>query len=212
MSTLPPSLRERNRRAAEIEISESALELFEKQGIQSTSVEQIASGAGVSERTVFRYFAHKEDTALVAHTELRRTLRESIDESTFAQDPLQCILEAYEHVFVEFDDSESPLTTALLRVDRLKNDEPLLLEAGLRVDSDQTSWLIELLTERGACDRLDASVIAETVGQLFRLTLQRWADTHRQGADPATMLETFHEVREANFRLNDALRDRLGSD
>lgn len=202
------SLRQRRRQAAEFEISSAALDLFEQHGVQATSVEQIAMAAGVSERTVFRYFAHKEDTALVAHTELRRALRTAIDEIGFEDDPLQCILEACRVVFNEFDETASPLTEALLRVDRLKHTEPMLLKAGLRVDADQTVWLTELLIERAGAEQLHAATTAEVIGLHFRLTLQRWADQQRSGS-PATMLETFREVRQEFFALSDALRDRF---
>lgn len=205
---MSPSLRQRRRREAELEISMAALTLFEQQGVQATSVEQIAGEVGVSARTVFRYFAHKEDTALVAHTELRRALRAAIDETGMDVDPLEGIVRAVERVFDQFDASESPLRDALLRVDRLKYSEPSLLQAGLRVDAGQAVWLTDVLAERAGADRLHAAATAEMIGVLFRLTLQRWADRQRD-ASPMTMLETFREVRQEFLSIGDALRTLL---
>ncbi|QTI70950.1 TetR family transcriptional regulator [Gordonia polyisoprenivorans] len=54
-------LRERNRARTYAEITDAALELFERQGFDATTVDQIASAAGVSPATFFRYFATKED-------------------------------------------------------------------------------------------------------------------------------------------------------
>lgn len=54
-------LRERNRARTYAEITEAALELFERQGFDATTVDQIATAAGVSPATFFRYFATKED-------------------------------------------------------------------------------------------------------------------------------------------------------
>jgi AcrR family transcriptional regulator len=55
------SLRERNRARTRAEIADAALTLFEQQGYEGTTVDQIAVAAGVSSATFFRYFATKED-------------------------------------------------------------------------------------------------------------------------------------------------------
>ena len=57
----PRSLRERNRARTYAEIADAALDLFERQGFDATTVEQISAAAGVSAATFFRYFAAKED-------------------------------------------------------------------------------------------------------------------------------------------------------
>src|SRR5690349_21536633 len=56
-----PSLRERNRARTYADIAGAALELFDGNGFDSTTVEQIATAAGVSQATFFRYFGTKED-------------------------------------------------------------------------------------------------------------------------------------------------------
>jgi len=57
----PTSLRERSRQLATREILQTALRLFSKQGYDETPIAQIALEAGVSQRTLFRYFGAKED-------------------------------------------------------------------------------------------------------------------------------------------------------
>ena len=56
-------LRERKRRRTRETIARVALELFEQQGFQATTIPQIAERADVSPRTVSAYFPHKEDLA-----------------------------------------------------------------------------------------------------------------------------------------------------
>jgi AcrR family transcriptional regulator len=54
-------LREATRRAVRAQIAAAAVELFAEQGFEQTTVDQIATAVGMSQRSVFRYFATKED-------------------------------------------------------------------------------------------------------------------------------------------------------
>ncbi|MBE1493894.1 AcrR family transcriptional regulator [Amycolatopsis lexingtonensis] len=58
---MPLTLRERSRLMIGQEISDTALRLFTEQGFEQTTIAQIAREAGVSQRTLFRYFGTKED-------------------------------------------------------------------------------------------------------------------------------------------------------
>ena len=49
------------RRAVRTQIAEAAMALFVAEGFDETTVDQIASAVGISSRSVFRYFATKED-------------------------------------------------------------------------------------------------------------------------------------------------------
>ncbi|WP_329134406.1 TetR/AcrR family transcriptional regulator [Streptomyces sp. NBC_01476] len=54
-------LREATRRAVQAEIANAAMALFMEQGYEETTVDQVAAAVGMSGRSVFRYFATKED-------------------------------------------------------------------------------------------------------------------------------------------------------
>ncbi|MFI6344989.1 TetR/AcrR family transcriptional regulator [Streptomyces sp. NPDC050560] len=57
----PATLWDRTRRLASREILDTALRLFTEQGYDETTIAQIAREAGVSQRTLFRYFGTKEE-------------------------------------------------------------------------------------------------------------------------------------------------------
>src|SRR3954471_7778638 len=57
----PTTLWDRTRQLASQEILQTALRLFTQQGYDATTIAQIAREAGVSQRTLFRYFGTKED-------------------------------------------------------------------------------------------------------------------------------------------------------
>jgi AcrR family transcriptional regulator len=60
-----PGLRERKKAKTRAAIQAAALHLFESQGYQATTVDQIAEMAEVSQSTFFRYFPSKEDVVLL---------------------------------------------------------------------------------------------------------------------------------------------------
>jgi AcrR family transcriptional regulator len=86
--------------AASTDVVAAALELFERQGFEATSVEQIASAAGVSRSTFFRQFGGKEDVVFADHEVLLDELRTWLARGH--ADPWGAVCEASERVFRHF--------------------------------------------------------------------------------------------------------------
>jgi AcrR family transcriptional regulator len=59
-----PPLTERRKAATRLEIAREAVALFTAQGVTATSAEEIAAAAGISVRTLWRYFPNKESSVL----------------------------------------------------------------------------------------------------------------------------------------------------
>lgn len=70
-SELDESRRDRKKRETREALVEAAIALFAEQGVEATSVEQIADRVDVSARTFHRYFATKDDV-LFADTDVRQ--------------------------------------------------------------------------------------------------------------------------------------------
>ncbi|MFJ4173562.1 TetR/AcrR family transcriptional regulator [Microbacterium sp. NPDC089696] len=78
----------------------AALELFQTQGFDQTSVEQIAKAAGVSRSTFFRQFGGKEDVVFADHEVMLDQLRGFLAEGH--DDPWGAVCAASESVFAHF--------------------------------------------------------------------------------------------------------------
>lgn len=89
-------LRERQKAIRRQAISTAGVALFERQGFQNTTIEQIAQEAGVSAPTVFKYFGSKQEILLeMLQKGDERALREAREHIAEMDDPLDalCYLE-----------------------------------------------------------------------------------------------------------------------
>ena len=64
LSQQTPNLRQRARQAVQREMSEAAHRLFLERGFEATTIDDIAAAAGMSPRSVFRYFKTKEELVI----------------------------------------------------------------------------------------------------------------------------------------------------
>lgn len=89
MITTKSSKRERTRDA----IAAAALDLFERQGYDHTTVDQIVQAANVSPRTFFRHFPRKEALLFGRGDELSCHLAESIGAANPTLSPAQALVD-----------------------------------------------------------------------------------------------------------------------
>lgn len=82
-------LRERKRLAALHKIQEKALDLFDEQGFDAVTIEEIASAAEVSPSTVYRYFGTKE--GLIVTDDFAALSQEALDDVLSLNDPVRIV-------------------------------------------------------------------------------------------------------------------------
>ena len=68
----------RQRKTTPRHIEAVALDLFSRQGFVATTVEQVATGAGISTRSFFRYFRSKDEVVLGSEAVDRELLLEAV--------------------------------------------------------------------------------------------------------------------------------------
>src|SRR5688500_7564486 len=87
-------LRERKKAETRKAIADAALALAVERGPAAVTVDDIAAAAGISPRTVFNYFATKEDAILGVDAERRRDLLDRLEARPADESPLRALREA----------------------------------------------------------------------------------------------------------------------
>ena len=163
------SLTERRKAQTRMEIARHALRLFTSQGVTATTGEQIAEAAGVSLRTLWRYFPTKEgcvrpilETGLA---DAERRLREL---------PLGRPLA---DAWADDGPASSVDMDATLDLVRLTGTEPGIQAVWLQVHHDAIPVLASALAHRHGTrpDTVDNQVHAGMVNIALALTVERYA-------------------------------------
>ncbi|RJO72363.1 TetR family transcriptional regulator [Nocardia panacis] len=140
-----PTLWERSRQLAVREILDTAIRLFEEQGYEATTIAQIARAAGVSERSLFRYFGAKEDLVCGDQEALGRLLRAAVESQPGDVSP-QSALEAGFAVILTANHSAAEA----LRLSRLIFATPSLYAAYVTKRLRWQEDLVPVIAERMA--------------------------------------------------------------
>ncbi|WP_405614904.1 TetR/AcrR family transcriptional regulator [Streptomyces sp. NBC_01511] len=170
-------------------LERAALELFETQGFERTTVAQIARTAGLTERSFYRYFPDKREV-LFAGNELEAHLAARVEAADPGRTPIEALLTALGTADEVFHSREF-----LLRRVRVIAASPALAERDLIKLAAIADALARALEHRGV-EPGQARFIIDVAIAVSRRATSRWL------ADPdATLSElvtrTAAELREA---------------
>jgi AcrR family transcriptional regulator len=121
-SVLP--LRERTRRAVQTQVAEIALQLFVDQGYEATTIDQIAEAAGMSKRSVFRYFATKEDVICGRYELVGERLAEALRARPLDEPLWESLRRIFDELVPYLDDAAS--RDRAVSTERIVRDTPAL--------------------------------------------------------------------------------------
>jgi AcrR family transcriptional regulator len=91
---LDQGLRERKKTRTRLAIEAAALSLFEEQGYEATTIEEIAALADVSTTTFFRYFPSKAEVLVADHGQQLPALHRAIVERPRSESDLDSLRHA----------------------------------------------------------------------------------------------------------------------
>ena len=169
-----PPLTERRKAATRLEIAREAVRLFTANGVAATSAEDIAAAAGISVRTLWRYFPTKERCVLPLLT----TGIEDVARALRAWPPGHGVAELLDDMGELAGDT--PTVLALVRLTRT---EPGLRAVWLQAHDDAEPVFASALASRaGVPEELETRVQAALINVALRVAVQHYA-WHAQQTD-----------------------------
>lgn len=178
-------LRQRKKQQTHEQLRRVAFELFEQRGFEATTIEEIAAGAGVSPRTVFRYFDTKHDLLITALNDLHRRVVELVEARPAGEPPLVAACSATIVACYEFDNELTARSFALIASDTSLNARALEL---------RWQWMFklgqELAKRAGHQQPGPLEIVASgTALGVMDGALRRWSASKRQWPLPQVMRE-----------------------
>lgn len=156
----PCGLRERKKEATRNLLAFTALEMFEERGFDNVSVAEIAEAADVSKKTVFNYFAVKEDLVLGFGQHHIDEPAQAVRTRAPGQTPLDAIRD---YVLTGLAERQPMLGLSadpvVLRVQRLVECTPALAVRHMEYMEMTRARLAEALLEEGG-SHLSARMVA----------------------------------------------------
>ncbi|RAX48192.1 hypothetical protein DQ353_16525 [Arthrobacter sp. AQ5-05] len=179
-------IREERRAQMRREIQGATLDLVEKQGLDATTVGDIAARVGISERTVFRYYASKEHALMPGQQSLIDTLVGSESAHSTSSGILRDLLAVCRDLFAqEVEQSD------FRRISRLMVHEPAMTRVVVRQERKLVDALSAALVGRGQLESIQALLVAEVVTAAWRVAWQSFARNEVAGvdSDPVELFE-----------------------
>ena len=181
-----PPVSDEQRQRQRLDISRHAVRLFAEQGVAATSGEQIAQAAGVSERTFWRYFPHKESCVEPLLTKMVDAFCAVLHDWPRELELIDHLREAYSPLLDAATDED---IEAVLAVVRLTHGERALRAAYLMLRERAEDALGEVLARRAglARDAIEVRVQAAAMSAVLKIATDDVATAAADGVTRETL-------------------------
>jgi AcrR family transcriptional regulator len=181
-----PPVSDEQRQRQRLELSRHAVRLFAEQGVAATSGEQIAQAAGVSERTFWRYFPHKESCVEPLLTKMVDAFCAVLRAWPRELELLDHLREAYNPVLGTSADADADTVLAVVR---LTHHEPALRAAYLMLRERAEDALADVLARRMDLppDAVEVRVQAAAMSAVLRVATDDVAAATAGGVTPEAL-------------------------
>lgn len=185
-------LRERKKRERRRRIEDAAIRLFERQGFDATTVEQIATAADIAPRTFFSYFDTKDDVVLAEYAD---RLAHIIDElgRRPADEPAWTALR---HSFAAVASDYAAEAEGIARRFTIMSTTPSVYARSLHLQAGWERALSERIAGRLGVtdDDPEPALLAAAALAAMRSSLQHWLVRGQQPALPTLVQRAFDRL------------------
>jgi AcrR family transcriptional regulator len=168
----------------------AALALYGEGGFENTTVAEIASRAGLTERTFFRHFADKREVLFAGGDQLEELVVSAIDDAPGSLAPVDAVyagLEAGAEMLQERGDFAAQRQRIIAANTELQERERAKL-------ASLATAIADALRRRGV-DEPAASLAAEVGIAVFRIGFQRWTDGGCKGDLAQLMRDSLDQLK-----------------
>lgn len=171
-------------------LEQAAMDLYIERGFEQTTVAEIASRAGLTERTFFRYFRDKREVLFWGAASLQELLVTSITEAPADASPIAAVAAALELAggFFQLRRDAARTRQAVIEANTELKERELIKLATL------ASAMADALRGRGVRDP-SASLAAEAGIAVLRITFDEWVSVEGDDDLPKRMRAAFSELR-----------------
>lgn len=185
-------LRERKKRERRDSIEEAALHLFDTEGFENTTVENIAAEADIAPRTFFSYFPTKEDVVLADYAgRLERILGE-LEKRPCSEAPWQAVKASFLLVAHDYESQREEL----IRRFTIIATNPSVYARSLQLQAGWEDALAESLTGRmnTGADDITPRLLAAAALACMRSTLRHWLASGHDSSLPDLAEQCFDQL------------------
>jgi AcrR family transcriptional regulator len=185
-------LRERKKRERRRRIEEAAIGLFERDGFDATTIEQIAAAADIAPRTFFSYFETKDDVVLADYADrLDRVI--GVLSTRPPEEPAWTALRAS---FAAVSSDFAAEADGLARRFTIIAGTPSVQARSLQLQAGWEETLRDHLAARLGvpADSPDPLLLAATAVAVMRSSVQHWLTRDRDTSLPDLVQRAFDQI------------------
>ncbi|MFD9908268.1 TetR/AcrR family transcriptional regulator [Streptomyces sp. NPDC059063] len=174
-----PGLRERKKQRTRDALLRAALELFTTKGFEETTVDEIVEAVDVSQRTFFRHFANKQETAFAVPEMLETRFLEALRERPAGEPPFAALRGAALDSWDAMGEAIEEVVPVELhmRAYQMIESTPSLLAAHLHRSTEMEERIADILAAREGLDPADPRprVLIAAFSGVMRSAGRLWA-------------------------------------
>ena len=171
-------------------LEQAAMELFLERGFEQTTVTEIASRAGLTQRTFFRHYADKREVLFAGSAALQELLVSTLASAPDSAAPIDAVATALEAAAAALQEHReySRQRQAVIAANPELQERELIKLASL------SAALADGLRQRGVTDPA-ASLAAEAGIAVFRIAIERWQNETGQRDLPQLIRESLDALK-----------------
>jgi AcrR family transcriptional regulator len=170
-------------------LAQAAMALYAERGFEQTTVAEIATLAGLTERTFFRHFADKREVLFYGMDIARDLLTRAVADAPASAAPVDAVGAALEALgtMIQENPERARLRDAIVSANAELRERELIKLAAI------ASALAEALRDRGVPEPA-ASLAAETGVAVFKVAFARWVSEPGQPDLPQFLRESMEQL------------------